>query len=84
MAAWSPTFFRRRFAPLIAAWVVALIVAGLLYWIEVSFPAFHDILIPLYWIVGALITLATWRWFRARERGNRRGKDRRRADRRHE
>jgi hypothetical protein len=77
-----PRFFRRRFAPLIAAWVLALIVAGLLYWIETIYPAFHEVLAPLYWIVGTLIILATWRWVRTRGKGNRRQKDRRLADRR--
>lgn len=84
MAVSIPTFFHRRFAPLILAWVIAVIVAGLLYWIESSFPAFHEVMIPLYWIIAALIILATWRWFRTRGRGDRRGKDRRRADRRDE
>lgn len=84
MAVSIPTFFHRRFAPLILAWVIAVIVAGLLYWIEASFPAFHEVMIPLYWIIAALIILATWRWFRTRGRGDRRGKDRRRADRRDE
>jgi len=84
MAISIPAFFHRRFSPLILAWVIAVIVAGLLYWIEASFPAFHEVMIPLYWIIGALIILATWRWFRTRGRGNRRGKDRRHADRRHE
>lgn len=78
----KPTFFRRRFAPLIAAWVLALIVAGLLYGIESIYPAFHEVLVPLYWIVGVLIILATWRWIRTRGKGDRRGKDRRLADRR--
>jgi fatty acid desaturase len=79
-----PTFFRRRFAPLIAAWVLALIVAGLLYWIEIIYPAFHEVLVPLYWIVGVLIVLATWRWVRTRGKGDRRGKERRHGDRRHD
>ena len=83
MAVAIPTFFRRRFAPLILAWAVALTVAGLLYWIETAFPAFHEVMIPLYWIIGALIILATWRWFRTRGKGDRRERDRRRADRRH-
>jgi hypothetical protein len=40
MAVSIPTFFRRRFAPLILAWVIAVIVAGLLYWIEASSQRF--------------------------------------------
>ena len=80
----KPPFFRRRFAPLIAAWVFALIVAGLLYWIETIYPAFHEVLVPLYWIVGVLIVLATWRWVRTRGKRDRRGKDRRLGDRRND
>lgn len=84
VADYKPTFFRRRFAPLIAAWVLALIVAGLLYWIETVYPAFHEVLAPLYWIVGALIVFTTWRWVRTRGKGDRRGKDRRLRDRRND
>ncbi len=78
----KPTFFRRRFAPLIAAWVLALIVAALLYGIETAYPAFHEVLVPLYWIIGVLVVLSTWRWVRTRGKGDRRGNDRRLADRR--
>lgn len=75
-------FFRRRFAPLIAAWVLAFIVAGLLFWIETSMPALHEVMVPLYWIIGALVILATWRWIRMRGKGDRRRNDRRLGDRR--
>lgn len=79
-----PTFFRRRFAPLIAAWAIALSVAGLIYWFEKSMPAFHEVVGPLYWIIATLIVFSTWRWIRTRgkQRHDRRAADRRHADRR--
>src|SRR6266540_3133139 len=76
------TFFSRRFAPLIAAWLLALIVAALLFWIERSFPAFHEVIIPLYWIIAASTLIATWRWIRTRGKRERRRRDRRLGDRR--
>lgn len=78
----KPTFFRRRFAPLITSWIVALVVAGLIYWFETSMPAFHEVVVPLYWIVAALILFATWRWVRTRGIRDRRGHERRHTDRR--
>lgn len=73
-------FFRRRFAPLIAAWVLTFIVAGLLFWTETSMSALHEVMVPLYWIIGALVILATWRWIRLRGKGDRRRNDRRLGD----
>ena len=84
MASSTQPFFRRRFAPLVAAWVLALIIAAILYWIERSMPAFHDVITPLYWIIGAFMILATWRWIRTRGKGDRRQNDRRVGDRRNQ
>lgn len=78
----KPTFFRRRFAPLITSWVIALVIAGLIYWFEISMPAFHEVVVPLYWIVAALVVFATWRWVRIRGIRDRRTTERRHADRR--
>ncbi len=78
----KPTFFRRRFAPLITSWVIALVIAGLIYWFEISMPAFHEVVVPLYWIVAALGVFATWKWVRIRGIRDRRTADRRHADRR--
>jgi uncharacterized membrane protein len=57
---------------------------ALIYWLELSAPALHELLIPFYWIILALAFYLTWRWLRARSRKDRRGQDRRRVDRRDE
>ncbi len=77
-----PTFFHRRFAPLVTSWIVALVVTGLIYWFEISMPAFHEVVVPLYWIVAILSVFATWRWVRIRGIRDRRSTERRHADRR--
>jgi len=61
---------------------VSLLSIALIYWLELSAPALHELLIPFYWIILALAFYLTWRWLRARSRKERRGQDRRRADRR--
>ncbi|HEX9608033.1 MAG TPA: hypothetical protein VF962_12450 [Gemmatimonadaceae bacterium] len=63
-------------------WGVSLLSIGLIYWLEISAPALHELLIPFYWIILALAFYLTWRWLRARSRKDRRGQDRRRVDRR--
>jgi len=72
-------FFDRRFAPLATTWIIALVAAGLIYWFEIKMPAFHEVVTPLYAIIGALAVFFTWRWVRTRHRGE----DRRHAERRH-
>jgi membrane protein implicated in regulation of membrane protease activity len=67
---------------LLIVWGVSLLSIGLIYWLELSAPALHELLIPFYWIILALAFYLTWRWLRARSRKDRRGKDRRRVDRR--
>ena len=74
--------YGRRPRQLLIAWAIALALAGLIYWFEVSAPAFHVLLQPFYWIIAVVTVLLTWRWFRSRSRKDRRGGDRRRADRR--
>jgi uncharacterized membrane protein len=61
---------------------VSLLSIALIYWLELSAPALHELLIPFYWIILALAFYLTWRWLRARSRKDRRGQDRRRVDRR--
>jgi len=67
---------------LIVVWGVSLLSIGLIYWLEISAPALHELLIPFDWIILALAFYLTWRWLRARSRKDRRGQDRRRIDRR--
>jgi membrane protein implicated in regulation of membrane protease activity len=67
---------------LIIVWGVSLLSIALIYWLEVSAPALHELLIPFYWVILALAFFLTWRWLRARSRKDRRGQDRRRVDRR--
>jgi membrane protein implicated in regulation of membrane protease activity len=67
---------------LIVVWGVSLLSIALIYWLELSAPALHELLIPFYWIILALAFYLTWRWLRARSRKDRRGQDRRRVDRR--
>jgi len=74
--------YGRKPGQLLFVWAVALVVAGLIYWFEISAPAFHVLLQPFYWIIFAVTVFLTWRWFRARSRKDRRGGDRRRSDRR--
>jgi membrane protein implicated in regulation of membrane protease activity len=67
---------------LIVVWGVSLLAITLIYWLELTAPALHELLIPFYWIILALAFYLTWRWLRARSRKDRRGQDRRRVDRR--
>jgi membrane protein implicated in regulation of membrane protease activity len=76
--------YGRRPWHLLVVWGVAVVSIALIYWLEVSAPALHELLLPFYWIIIALAVFLTWRWLRARSRKDRRGNDRRRADRRNE
>ena len=71
----------RHAAPLVAIWLLALIVAAVLYRIEDIQPALSDLIRPVYVILLALALLITWKWFRARAGGKQ--NDRRQGDRRH-
>jgi membrane protein implicated in regulation of membrane protease activity len=74
--------YGRRPRQLIVVWVVSAALISLLYWFETSAPAFHELLIPFYWIIVAVAVFLTWRWLRSRSPKDRRGGDRRRTDRR--
>ena len=74
--------YGRRPRQLLVVWGSALLVMGMIYWLEFSAPAFHEIVQPFYWIISFVALFLTWRWFRARSPKDRRGKDRRRTERR--
>lgn len=67
---------------LLVVWGASVFSLVMIYWLETSAPALHDLLLPFYWIVLAVAVYLTWRWLRARSRKDRRGMDRRRSDRR--
>jgi hypothetical protein len=74
-------FHGRRLGPLLSAWISAAIVAGLTYWFEYAQPAFHDIVLPIYWTLTVVLIVTTGRWIRDR-RGDRRDHERRKTERR--
>jgi membrane protein implicated in regulation of membrane protease activity len=74
--------YGRRPRQLLVVWGVSLVSIALIYWLEYTAPALHELLLPFYWIILALAFYLTWRWLRARSRKDRRGQDRRHADRR--
>lgn len=74
--------YGRRPRQLLVVWGVSLLLVGLIYWLEVSAPALHELLLPFYWIVLGVAFFLTWRWLRARSKKDRRVGDRRQTDRR--
>jgi len=74
--------YGRRPRQLVAVWGTSLVLILLIYWLEISAPALHDLLLPFYWIIFGGALYLTWRWLRARSQKDRRRKDRRRSDRR--
>ena len=74
--------YGRRPRQLIVVWASSLLLVALIYWLETSAPALHELLVPFYYVVFFGAAFLTWRWFRARSPKNRRDKDRRQADRR--
>jgi membrane protein implicated in regulation of membrane protease activity len=67
---------------LFVVWGASIASIALIYWLEYSAPALHELVLPFYWIILALAFYLTWRWLRARSRKDRRGQDRRRTKRR--
>jgi len=74
--------YGRRPRQLLVVWGVSLLFIALIYWLETSAPALHELVLPFYWIILGVAVVATWRWLRARSKKDRRGGDRRRSDRR--
>jgi len=60
--------YGRRPRQLLVVWAVSALFIGLVYWLEISAPALHEILIPFYWITIAAALYLSWRWLRARSR----------------
>lgn len=79
---WSRFFRGRRPGPLIGPWVSSMIFAGILWYVETTIPALHDVIGIIYWMLLALVLFTTLRWMRARSGDRRARHERRRADRR--
>ena len=75
-------FYGRGVRQLLLIWGVSLLILLGLYRIEVVIPALHDMLVPVYLIVFGITAFMTLRWLRARSTQDRRGSDRRKAERR--
>ena len=50
--------YGRRPRQLFAVWGVSFAGIGLIYWLEYSAPALHELVQPFYWIILALATVA--------------------------
>jgi hypothetical protein len=74
--------YGRRPRQLLVVWGVSLLLIIGINWLETSAQALHELVQPFYWIILAVAFYLTWRWLRARSRKDRRGGDRRHADRR--
>lgn len=73
---WESILRGRRPGPLLGPWIGVAIVAALLYGFERTVPAFHQVVVPFYWILFGIALFASWRGLRARA-GDRREADRR-------
>ncbi|HEX6626752.1 MAG TPA: hypothetical protein VF105_02245 [Gemmatimonadaceae bacterium] len=74
--------YGRRPRQLLVVWGISVVLIVLIYWLEISAPALHELLLPFYWIIFGMALVLTWRWLRARSKKDRRMGDRRRNDRR--
>ncbi len=78
----GPAFLRgRRPGPLLSALAGVIIVAGLVFLLDQWAPVLHDVLVPIYWLIGLIAFTVILRWIRGR-RGKRRTADRRQSERR--
>lgn len=77
-----PVIYGRSIRHLTIIWIATIGSMALLHYFETSAPAFHELLIPFYWIALAIALVLTWRWLRSRSTKDRRGRDRRHASRR--
>ena len=73
---------RRNPSGLIGAWAGGLLLVALTYWFSRQAPAFEELLIPVYWIIGIILAAFTIKWARTRSNHDRRAADRRRTSRR--
>jgi hypothetical protein len=78
----QPVIYGRSIRQLVVVWVFTVGTLALIHYVEISAPAFHELLIPFYWVTIAVGAGLTWRWLRSRSESDRRRSDRRRLFRR--
>jgi len=78
----TPSAYERSPRHLAIIWAIALVTLALIHWFDSRAPAFHELLIPFYWVTLAVTLFTTWRWQRSRTVHERRQKERRKTDRR--
>lgn len=66
----------RRTGGLIRFWLAGLVIAAGLFWLGRTVPAARELLLPGYWVLGALAFFFTVRWYRPRHGDRRRGERR--------
>jgi len=69
-------FRGRRLGPLIGPWLSSAIFAAIVYYVDYTIPALHEVAALIYWFLLAIVAISTARWLRVRSH-DRRAKDRR-------
>ena len=65
--------YGRNVRQLFVVWGVSLALVAGLYKVELTIPALHDMILPLYWLILGFTAFMTLRWLRARSPIDRRG-----------
>jgi hypothetical protein len=73
----------RSLGPLLGPWIGCLVAAVLVFLLEYEMPAFHEFVKIFYFVIAVVFLIATARFFRVRGK-DRRLRERRVRDRRHE
>jgi hypothetical protein len=56
----------RHIGSLLTVWIAAMLLTGAMYWLQTVMPAFTEMVRPLYVVLGLILIVTTWKWFRAR------------------
>jgi len=73
----------RSLGPLIGPWIGCAVATALVFLLEYEMPAFHEFVKIFYFVIAIVFVIATARFFRVRGK-DRRLRERRVRDRRHE
>jgi len=64
-------FRGRRLGPLIGPWLSSAIFAAIVYYVDYTIPALHEVAAIIYWFLLAIVAVATARWLRVRSHDRR-------------